>query len=105
MAVALVVSSETKDGKKAKISITLKKFCQCKSSHPQCREDAQKLAPEKVSPVVARWESEKIFWQDGKLHPNFILEVLEAVTEVLETVCVTAKSEHLQGADVKVEIS
>jgi hypothetical protein len=40
---------------------------------------------------------------DGKLHPNFIVEVLEEITEVLEAVCVTAKSEHLQGADVKVE--
>ena len=104
MAVEFLVEATTKDGKKAKVRITLKKFCACKASHPNCEEDAKKLAPEKLAPVVARWESEKIFWLDGKVHPNFVLEVLEELTEVLEAVCVTAKSEHLQGADVKVEI-
>ena len=104
MAVELVIPAQTKDGKNVTVKVTLKKFCQCKSSHPQCEEEAKKLAPQKVAPVVKRWESNDIFWMDGKIHPNFIVEVLEEITEVLEAVCVTAKSEHLQGADVKVEL-
>jgi hypothetical protein len=104
MAVQFVIDGTTKDGKKVKVTVTLKKFCACKSSHPNCEEDAKKLAPEKVKPVLARWESNKILWLDNKVHPNFIIEVLEEITEVLEAVCVTARSEHLQGADVKVEI-
>jgi len=104
MAVEFLIEATTKDGKKAKVKITLKKFCTCKGSHPNCEEDAKKLAPEKLKPVVSRWESEKIFWLDGKIHPNFVLEVLEELTEVLETVCITARSDHLQGATVDVEI-
>ena len=104
MAVSFEIAGKTKDGKEAKLKVTLKKFCQCKSSHPNCEEDAKKIAPEKLKPVLERWEAEKIFWIDNKVHPNFVLEVLEELTEVLEAVCVTARSEHLQGADVKVEI-
>jgi len=105
MAVQFVVEGTTKDGKKVKVTITLKKFCTCKSSHPHCEEDAKKLAPEKVKPVIGKWDTSQIFWLDNKVHPNFVMEVLEEITEVLETVCVTARSEHLQGADVKVEFT
>ena len=103
MAVTFEIEGTTKDGKRAKVIITLKKFCKCKPSHPNCAEDAKKLAPEKIKPVLARWESDKIYWLDDKIHPNFVVEVMEELTEVLEAVCVNAKSEHLQGAQVKVE--
>ena len=105
MAVELVIEGRTKDGKKATVKVVLKKFCQCKASHPNCEEDAKKLAPAKVMAVLEKWNSSDILWLDNKVHPNFYMEVLEEITEVLETVCVTAKSEYLQGAEVKVSFS
>jgi len=105
MAVELIIEGRTKDGKKATVKVVLKKFCKCKTSHPDCEGDAKKLAPSKVMPVLEKWNSSDIIWMDNKVHPNFYLEVLEEITEVLEAVCITAKSEHLQGAQVGVSLS
>ncbi|NPB05175.1 MAG: hypothetical protein GXO08_02205 [Aquificae bacterium] len=103
-AVVFTVEGTTKDGKKARVTVTLKKFCACKPTHPNCQEEAQRDLVPKVQKVLAEFSSDELFWLEGKVNPNFFVRVMEMVTEVLEAVCITVRSDHLQGADVKVEL-
>jgi threonine synthase len=101
--VVFVAEGQTKDGKKFKVEVTLKKFCRCKPGKDNCQEEAKALAAEKLSQLLSHFESSQLFWLENQINPNFFMAVMEAVTEVLEDVCVTARSSHLQGAQVKVE--
>ncbi len=102
--VVFTVEGTTKDGKKVRLTVSLKKFCVCKPSHPNCQEDAKPLADEKLKKVLSQFESSELFWLDNKVNPNLFVKVMEMITEVLETVCITAKTDHLQGATVGVEL-
>jgi len=103
-AVVLKAEGKTKDGKPVKIEVTLKKFCHCKPTHPECDKEAQKIAEFKLAEVLTEFNSDEIFWLEGKINPNFYVRVMEVVAEILEDVCVTARSTHLQGAQLKVEV-
>jgi len=102
--VTFVAEGITKDGKKVKVEIILKKFCKCKSSLDEnCQEQARAWAQQKIEELLKRKESSELTWLEGKVNPNFFMEVMEEITEVLESACVTARSEHLQGAQVNIE--
>ena len=93
----------TRDGKKVKLTVSLKKFCKCKSSHLKCEEDIKPILERKLNEILSKESFENLFWLDGKVHPNFYVKIMEAVTEAMETICVTARSDHLQGAQVSLE--
>ncbi len=97
------MEGNTKEGKRVKLTIKLKKFCSCKPSHPECQKDAEPIVDKKVKKLLSEVESENLFWLEGKVNPNFFLRLMEAITEALETVCITARSDHLQGAEVLIE--
>jgi len=104
MAVVFTIEGRTKDGRKVKLTITLKKFCRCKSSlGDNCQEKAKEWAQEKIAPLLGRWEFNNLFWVNNQVNPNFFTEVMAELTEVLEAACVTARSDHLQGAQLKIE--
>jgi hypothetical protein len=101
--VTFVSEGTTKDGKKVKLTVILKKFCRCKATHPDCENEAKKYADEKLKKLLKETESSQLYWLEGQINPNFFMRVMEVITEVLEDVCVTARSSHLQGAQVKIE--
>jgi hypothetical protein len=102
--VTFTVEGTTKDGKKVKVEIILKKFCKCKPSLGEnCIEKAKEWADQKIKNLLQKKESSELTWLEGKVNPNFFMEVMEEMTEVLENACVTARSEHLQGAQVNIE--
>ena len=101
--VVYTIEGTTKDGKKVELTVKLKKFCRCKPSHPNCQKDAEPILEKKVKKLLSEIESKDLFWLENRVNPNFFVKVMEAVTEAMETVCITTRSDHLQGAEVLVK--
>jgi hypothetical protein len=100
--ITFTAQGTTKDGKEAKVEVILKSFCKCKK--PNCEELAKQYAEEKYKQVLKEFESSQLFWLENQVNPNLVLRLMEKTTEVLEAVCLTVRSNHLQGAQVKVEL-